>query len=84
MYRRGLIILEDRMTTKVKIECPDNSHWHVKVTVRDQLYDPKSQKYVPEQFTKAETFTLKQGESREVYIHSSRSLVIEEIEPDKT
>lgn len=70
------------MTTKVQVTCPDNSHWHVKVTVRDQLYDPKSGKYVPEQFTKAETFILKQGEAREVYITSSRSLVIEEVEPE--
>lgn len=68
------------MTTKVKIECPDTSHWHVRVKTQDKLYDPKSQKYVPNEFTTVDTFVLKQGEAREVYIHSSRRLVIEEIE----
>lgn len=70
------------MTTKVVISCPDNSHWHVKVTVRDKLYDPKSQKYVPGQYTRAQTHILKQGEKVETYLTDSRSLEVEEIVPE--
>lgn len=69
------------MTTRVTVSCPDDSHWHVKVTVRDKLFDPKSGRYVPDQFTRGESFILKQGESREISIWDSRSLVVEEVVP---
>lgn len=71
------------MTTRVTVSCPDDSHWHVKVTVRDKLFDPKSGRYVPDQFTRGESFILKQGESRDITIWDSRGLTIEEIVPEK-
>lgn len=70
------------MTTAVNLECPVHSHWHLKVTVEDKLWDPKSKSYVPGEYTKVENFTLAQGEKRTVYIHDSRRLVVEEIVPE--
>ena len=64
------------MTTRVTLTCPPDSHWHVLVIVQERLYDPKSQKYVPDQFTKAEEFVLTQGEARDVYIWDSRRLIV--------
>ncbi len=69
------------MTTRVVVSCPEGSHWHLLVTVRDSLFDPKSKRYVPEQFTRVETHVLTQGESREINIWDSRSLVVEEVVP---
>lgn len=70
------------MTTKVTLACPPESHWHVRVIVQGQLFDPKSQKYVSGEFSKAEEFVLKQGESRDVYIWDSRRLIVDEIVPE--
>lgn len=69
------------MTTKVRIECPDNSHWHLKVEVEDKKYNPDSQKY-EDLWRVSETFVLKQTEGREIYIHSSRRLMVSETEPE--
>lgn len=70
------------MTTKVVISCPEGSHWHVKVTIRDKLYDPKSQKYVPGEYTRVQGSILKPGESFETYLTDSRSLEVDEIVPE--
>lgn len=68
------------MTTKVKLECPDNSHWHIKVEIQDKKYNHDSG--VREDLWRtSETFVLKQTESRETYIHSSRRLIVEELDP---
>lgn len=69
------------MTTKVKLECPDNSHWHVKVEIEDKKYNFDSQQY-EDLWRVSESFVLKQTESRETYIHSSRRLIVSEIEPE--
>lgn len=69
------------MTTRVKLECPDNSHWHVKVEVQDNVYDFEKQARTGE-YKLADSFVLKQGESRETYIHDSRRLVVSEIVPE--
>lgn len=71
------------MTTKVKLECPDNSHWHVKVEVRDRVWDFEKQ-VMTDDWSLADSFVLKQTESREVYITSTRKLTVEEIEPVTT
>lgn len=68
------------MTTKVKLECPDNSHWHVQVEVRDRVYDHAVNAYTDD-WSLAERFVLKQAESREVYIWDSRKLIVTEIVP---
>ena len=70
------------MTTKVTLGCPPESHWHLGVTVQEQLFDPKSQKHVPGEYTKVEHFVLKQGEVRDVYIWDSRRLIIDEVVPE--
>lgn len=69
------------MTTKVVLECPDNSHWHVKVEVRDRVYDHTANAYTDD-WGLADSFVLKQTEKREVYIHSSRRLIVDEVEPN--
>ena len=69
------------MTTRVKLECPDSSHWHVKVEIRDRVYDFEA-KRMTDDWTLAESFVLKQGDSREVYITSTRKLSVEEVEPE--
>lgn len=66
------------MTTKVVVSCPDNSHWHVKVEIRDQVYDFEK-KVMTEDWGLAGSFVLKQGESRETYITNSRKLVVSEV-----
>lgn len=71
------------MTTKVKIECPDNSHWHIKVTTQDRVYDHDKRAYTDEWRT-AESFVLEQTQQREVYIHDSRRLIVDEVVPEKT
>lgn len=71
------------MTTKVVISCPDNSHWHVKVEVRDRVYD-HANKVMTDYYSLADSFTLKQTESREVWISSGRKLIVEEVEQAAT
>lgn len=68
------------MTTRVHLHCPDTSHWHVKVTIQDKVFDTVDQKMTDEWRT-ADRFVLKQTESRDVYVHSTRRLIIEEREP---
>jgi hypothetical protein len=68
------------MTTRIKLECPDTSHWHVKVDVQDQVYDHEA-KAMTDEWREADSFVLKQTESRETYIHSSRRLIVTEIVP---
>jgi hypothetical protein len=69
------------MTTKVVIACPDHGHWHVKVEVRDQVYSHET-KAMTNDWSLADSFVLKQGESKETYITSTRKLIIEETVPD--
>lgn len=69
------------MTTKVKLDCPDNSHWHVKVEIEDKKYNFDN-KMFEDLWRVSETFVLKQGESRETYIHDSRRLVVSEVVPE--
>ncbi len=71
---------EIAVTTKVKLECPDNSHWHVKVEVRDRVFDHAKSVYTDD-WSLADSFVLKQTEGREVYIHDSRKLIVTEILP---
>ncbi len=66
------------MTTKVVIECPDNSHWHVKVEVRDRVWDGAAHTHTDD-WSLADSFVLKQGDKRETYVHSTRKLVVEEV-----
>lgn len=68
------------MTTRVKLECPDNSHWHVKVDVEDRVYD-HDKDAMTDEWRVADSFVLKQTESRETYIHDSRRLIVTEIVP---
>lgn len=68
------------MTTKVKLECPDNSHWHAKVEVQDNKWDPEKQELTGE-FVTTQEIVLKQGEKHETYITSTRRLLISEMEP---
>jgi hypothetical protein len=67
------------MTTKVVVSCPNDSHWDIKVTIKDRAFDFVTQKYSDE-WRVADSFTLKPTESREVYVHSSRHVLVEEID----
>jgi hypothetical protein len=66
------------MTTKVVLSCPDNSHWKVKVEIRDRVYDPQKLA-MTDDWSLADSFELGPGESRETYIHDSRKLIVEEV-----
>jgi hypothetical protein len=65
------------MTTKVVIACPDQSPWSVDVSVEDKVFDFATQKHT-DAWKQADSFTLRPTETREVHVHSSRRLVIEE------
>ena len=67
------------MTTKVRITCPDNSHWDIKVTIEDQVFSFETQKMTDE-WRSVNTITLKPTESHETYVHSSRRLTVEQVE----
>jgi hypothetical protein len=69
------------MTTAVRIECPEHSHWHLKIEVRDRVYDQVAKK-MTDDWTLSESFVLKQTENRTVYIHDSRKLEVSEIVPE--
>lgn len=68
------------MTTRVKLECPDNSHWHVLVEIQDQHWNPVK-KVLENDHRTTDGFILKQGESRETYITSTRRILLTEVEP---
>jgi hypothetical protein len=68
------------MTTKVKVECPDSSHWHVRIEIQDNRWDPVK-KEISGEFSLFDSFILKPGDSRETYITSTRRLMISEVEP---
>lgn len=68
------------MTTAVRIECPEHSHWHLKVEVRERVYDQTAKK-MTDDWSLAETFVLKQTESRTVYLHDTRKMEVSEIVP---
>lgn len=70
------------MTTAVEIKCPATSHWHLKVEVRDRKYDHDAKK-MTDDWTLADSFVLKQGEIRTVYLTDSRKLEVAEIVPEK-
>ena len=77
------------MTTRVKLECPDNSHWYVKVTAEDKVWDADKKGWAVNEIgdplwsRHAErAVVLKQGDKHETYIHDSRRLVVEEIVPE--
>lgn len=65
------------MTTKVIIACPDKSPWSVDVSIEDQVFSFETQKHT-DQWRVVETGTLRPTESREVYIHGRRRIVIVE------
>lgn len=69
------------MTTAVEIKCPPTSHWHLKVDVRDRVYDHAAKKHTDD-WSLAESFVLKQDEGRMVYIWDSRKLEVSEIVPE--
>ena len=67
------------MTTKVILLCPDTSHWAVKASVQDRVFSFDAQKYTDE-WREADSFILNPAEQRETYVHSSRRIMIMEVE----
>ena len=71
------------MTTRVKIECPGNSHWHVRVNVQVHHFVPDAQMHAQIVWTTTSSKVLKQGESAEFYVHTHARLMLEEVEPEE-
>lgn len=70
------------MTTKVDISCPDNSHWNVRVSVQDQVYDPDKQIMTPEWRETQSHVIAPGGRLDGLYLTSSRRVLLEEIARD--
>lgn len=62
------------MTTHVRVACPENSHWSIKVIEQDAV-GGTAERMVRE----AHEHTLAPGEFIDLYVHSTRRLVIEEV-----
>jgi hypothetical protein len=57
------------------------AYWHAQVEIQDPHWNPVSKKLEGHKTT--DGFVLKQGESRETYITSTRRLLITEVEPSE-
>jgi hypothetical protein len=71
------------MTTKVVVACPQGSHWSLKVTVQDDIYDFATKKMTGEWSNGAVSIIDPGRLLPETYVHASRRLIIEEIETVK-
>jgi hypothetical protein len=68
------------MTTKVTVQCPKDSHWDIKVSTQDKMNDPRARLSADLWVNLTTVVVLKPTESYEAYVHSTRRIVIEEVE----
>jgi len=67
------------MTTKVHVQCQENSHWPIVVIVEDLAWDPVAKKMTDEWKEASRTILVQDQHLPDTYVHSSRRLVIEEV-----
>lgn len=70
------------MTMSVNVAHHGPDSYGLKVTIEDYYAGGTQQQIEPPEWRKGESFTLKAGEHRTVYVHSTRRLTVEETPAD--